>query len=58
MKGINYLISLLVSVVVLIFLMRFFGVTWGDIEHFITHGIGGALKVFQMFKEALLHPAI
>lgn len=44
-RGIYYVFSVLVSIVVLIFLMRFFNVGFDDITYFIEHGIGGALKI-------------
>lgn len=49
-RTIGSILSLFVSVVVIIWLMRFLGVTWGDFDSFITHGLGGGLKILQLFK--------
>ena len=49
-RTISTILSLIVSIVVICWLMRFLGVTWNDFDHFITHGVGGGLKILQLFK--------
>lgn len=53
-RGIYYVFSVLVSIVVLIFLMRFFNVGFDDITYFIEHGIGGALKILVELRNAIV----
>ena len=44
------IVSVFVSIVVLVFVMRFLGVTWSDVDSFVTHAMRNALKVLSMFK--------
>lgn len=53
-KGIYYLLSVAVSIIVIIFLARFFGVTWADVHHFIKYGIGGALGIIKELRDLIL----
>lgn len=43
-------LSVFISFVTILFLMKFLGVTWSDVDHFITHGIGGAIRILKMLR--------
>lgn len=53
-RGIYYLLSVAVSIIVIIFLARFFGVTWADVHHFIKYGIGGALGIIKELRNSIM----
>ena len=55
-RGISYLLSCLVSIIVIIFLMKVLGISMADVEEFLRVGIGGALELFRMFQQALQNP--
>ena len=55
-KAIRYIFSVCVSITVLIGLGKYLGITWNDVEYFITNGIGGALKILELFRESLENP--
>lgn len=49
-RTIGTILSVFVSVVVICWLMKFLGITWNDVDHFFTHGVGGGIKILQLFK--------
>lgn len=44
------IVSVFVSIVVLVFVMRFLGVTWADVDHFVTHAMRNAVKILSLFR--------
>ena len=44
------IVSVFVSIIVLVFVMRFLGVTWSDVDSFVTHAMRDALKVLSLFR--------
>jgi len=44
------IISIFVSIVVLVFIMRFLGVTWADVDHFVTNSMTEAAKILSLFR--------
>lgn len=44
------IISIFVSIVVLVFVMRFLGVTWGDVDNFVSHSMRNAVKILSLFR--------
>ena len=44
------LISIIVSVVVLVFIMRFLGVTWADVDYFVSNSMKEAVKILSLFR--------
>lgn len=50
-RGIYYIFSCIVAIIVLCFIMNFLGVKWADVHYFIKYGIGGALEILSQFKD-------
>lgn len=44
------IISVIVSIVVLVFIMRFLGVTWADVDSFFSHSLKNAVKILSLFQ--------
>ena len=53
-RGIYYVFSCLVAIITLIFLLKFFGITWNDVHYFIEYGIGGALDIIKELRDSIL----
>lgn len=49
-KGIRYLLSLFLAICTAIVIMKFLGITWNDINYFITHGLREALGILKLFQ--------
>lgn len=44
------IISVLISVVVIVFIMRFLGVTWADVDYFVSNSMREAVKILSLFR--------
>lgn len=49
-KALYAIVSVIVSIVVLVFVMRFLGVTWADVDNFVSHSMKEAVKILSLFQ--------
>jgi uncharacterized metal-binding protein len=49
-RTLRAIISILVSVVTLVFVMQFLGVTWKDVDYFVTNSMREAVKILSLFR--------
>ena len=48
--GIGYFFWFFIAVITLVAIMKFVGITWNDIDYFITHGLKTALELIGSLK--------
>ena len=49
-RGLGAVVRFVIAVMVICVVARFLGITWADVEHFFTNGMGPAAKFLQLFK--------
>lgn len=50
MREIRYITACMISLIVVIFVMKFLGITVADVRDFVVNGIGGGLKFLLQFR--------
>lgn len=49
-RAVYALVSIVISIVFLVFVMRFLGVTWSDVDNFVSHSMRNAAKILSLFQ--------
>lgn len=51
-----YLVRVFLAIVTVVVVCRFVGITWNDVDYFISNGLREAARILSLLRDAANHP--